>query len=60
MKSFYERVMSGQPSRKKIAVVAVMRKMFGIMRAMLMTGEIYNEDLVCRQINEKCIMKQTA
>lgn len=60
MKSFYERVMAGQPSRKKIAVVAVMRKMFGIMRAMLLTGELYNEDLVCRQLNDKCVLKQTA
>jgi transposase len=62
MKAFYERVMAGQPSRKKIAVVAVMRKLFGIMRAMLMTGELYNEDLVCRECHEKEpeILKQTA
>jgi transposase len=62
MKVFYERVMAGQPSRKKIAVVAVMRKLFGIMRAMLMTGELYNEDLVCRECHEKEneILKKTA
>jgi transposase len=62
MKSFYERVMAGQPSRKKIAIVAVMRKMFGIIRAMLMTGELYNENLVCRECNEQQneILKKTA
>jgi len=62
MKGFYERVMAHQPSRKKIAVVAVMRKLFGIMRAMLMTGEFYNEDLVCRECsqNPKDMLKQTA
>jgi transposase len=62
MKAFYERVMAGQPSRKKIAVVAVMRKLFGIMRAMLLTGELYNEDLVCRECHEKQneILKKTA
>ena len=62
MKAFYERVMAGQPSRKKIAVVAVMRKLFGIMRAMLITGELYNENLVCRecQSEESEILKQTA
>lgn len=58
MKAFYERVMAGQVSRKKIAVVAVMRKMLGIIRAMLLTGELYNENLVCRQCNE--VLKQTA
>ena len=62
MKTFYERVMTGQPSRKKIAVVAVMRKILGIMRAMLITGELYNENLVCRecQSEESEILKQTA
>ena len=51
---FYERVMAGQQSRKKIAIVAVARKMLSIMRAMLLTGEMFNEDLV----NE--IIKQAA
>jgi len=45
--SFYERVMAGQKSRKKIAVVAVARKLLSIMRAMQMTGELFNEELVC-------------
>jgi transposase len=46
---FYERVRHGQPQRKKIAIVAVARKLLSIMRAMLTTGEIFNEALVLRQ-----------
>lgn len=49
MRQFYERVMAGQTSRKKIAIVAVCRKLVSIMRAMLLTGELFNEGLV-----EKC------
>jgi len=45
---FYERVMAGQQSRKKIAIIAVARKLLCIMRAMLMTGEFFNEELVNR------------
>ena len=43
MKSFYERVMAGQKSRKKIAIVAVARKLLSIMRAMLLTGAMFDE-----------------
>lgn len=43
MRSFYERVMAGQASRKKIAITAVCRKLLSIMRAMLLTGEMFNE-----------------
>lgn len=46
MKRFYERVMAGQKSRKKIAIVAVCRKMVCIMRAMLNSGELFNENMV--------------
>ena len=46
MKEFYERVMAGQKARKKIAIVAVARKLLSIMRAMQMTGELFNEELV--------------
>lgn len=46
LREFYERVMAGQASRKKIAIVAVCRKLLSIMRAMLLTGELFNEDLV--------------
>ncbi len=35
LRVFYERVMGGQKSRKKIAVVAVARKLLSIIRAML-------------------------
>jgi transposase len=46
MKSFYERVMAGQKARKKIAIVAVARKLLSIMRAMLLTGAMFNEEYV--------------
>jgi transposase len=46
MKAFYERVMAGQKSRKKIAIVAVARKLLSIMRAMLLTGAMFDEDFV--------------
>ena len=47
--SFYERVRHGQDKRKKIAIVATARKMLSIMRAMQMTGEVFNEQLVLEQ-----------
>ena len=46
LRSFYERVMGDQNSRKKIAIVAVARKLLSIMRAMLLNGELFNEDIV--------------
>ena len=46
LNAFYERVRCGQEGRKKIAIVAVARKLMSIMRAMLMTGELFNEELV--------------
>lgn len=49
LRAFYDRVMSGQKSRKKIAAVAVARKLLSIMRAMQLTGELFNEQLVCRE-----------
>jgi len=49
MRAFYERVMCGQASRKKIAIVAVCRKLLAVMRAMQLTGEMYNEGLVSRE-----------
>jgi len=48
LRRFYERVRAGQNSRKKIAIVAVGRKLLSIMRAMMVTGELFNEELVCR------------
>jgi len=38
--------MGGQTGRKKIAIVAVCRKLLSIMRAMLLSGELFNEELV--------------
>jgi transposase len=46
LRSFYDRVMGDQKSRKKIAIVAVARKLLSIMRAMLLSGELFNEELV--------------
>ncbi|MHC4477335.1 MAG: IS110 family RNA-guided transposase [Planctomycetota bacterium] len=48
LRAFYERVMCGQKGRRKIAVVAVARKLLSIMRAMQTSGELFNERLVCR------------
>jgi len=50
LRAFYERVMHGQRQRNKIAIVATARKLLTIMRAMLMTGEIFNETLVSEQV----------
>ncbi len=52
LKSFYERVMNGDVKRKKIAIVAVCRKLLSIMRAMLTTGELFNEELVLMHCTE--------
>jgi transposase len=46
LKAFYERIVAGQRPRKKVAVVATARKLLTIMRAMLTTGELFNEELV--------------
>lgn len=46
LRAFYERVMGGQKGRKKIAIVAVSRKLLSIMRAMLLSGELFNEELI--------------
>jgi transposase len=52
LKAFYERVMCGQDGRKKIAIVAVARKLLSIMRAMMLTGELFNEELVAAVIGQ--------
>ena len=49
LKQFYERVLHGQAKRKKIAIVATARKVLSVMRAMQMTGELFNEQLVLEQ-----------
>jgi transposase len=52
LKRFYERVMNGDAKRKKIAIVATGRKILSIMRAMLKTGELFNEELVLKHCTE--------
>jgi len=52
LKCFYERVKNGDNKRKKIAIVAVCRKLLSIMRAMLTTGELFNEELVLKHCTE--------
>lgn len=49
LRAFYERVMRGQKNRKKIAIVAVARKLLSTMCSIQMTGELFNEELVCRE-----------
>ena len=46
LRAFYERVRAGQSVRRKIAIVAVARKMAVIMRAVLLNGCRYDESLV--------------
>ena len=46
---FYEQVRHGQDKRKKIAIVATARKLLSVMRAMLITGEVFNEKLILKQ-----------
>jgi transposase len=46
IRSFYERVMAGQKSRKKIAIVAAARKLLSIMRAMLLAGATFDDAIV--------------
>jgi len=58
MQCFYERALAGQPGRKKIAIVAVARKLLTIMRAMLLSGEFYNEALISRSAEAE--FKKTA
>ena len=48
LKIFFERVMAGQKNRKKIAIIAVARKLLTIIRAMLITGELFNEQLISK------------
>jgi len=53
LRMFYERVMAGQKQRKKIAIIAVARKLLSIMRAMQLTGELFNEALVNRVVEAR-------
>ncbi len=55
LQDFYVRVQSGQKNRKGIAVVAVARKLLTIIRSMLITGELFNEELVGQAITQEKI-----
>ena len=52
---FYERVMGGQRQRRKIAIVAVARKITEIMRAMLLSGRGFEESRVGQALQERCV-----
>jgi transposase len=59
LRQFHQRVMSGQKGRKRIATVAVARKLLSIIRSMQMTGELFNEELVCKQCGFDRLVKVT-
>jgi transposase len=58
LRAFHTQVMSGQKNRKKIATVAVARKLLSIMRAMLNSGELFNEELVRQSCGFEKIVKK--
>jgi len=60
LRAFYERVMCGQASRKKIAIIAVCRKLLSIMRAMLRDGKHFSEELAARECSEHKQVKDVA
>ncbi len=60
MRHFYERTLAGQPGRKKIAIVAVARKLLTIMRAMMLSGELYNEALISKSAEAEFKRTRTA
>ena len=49
LQAFYQRVLRRQEKRKKIAIVATARKLLSVMRAMLISGDVFQEELVLRQ-----------
>jgi len=49
LQAFYQRVLWRQEKRKKIAIVATARKLLSVMRAMLISGDVFQEELVLRQ-----------
>lgn len=51
MRAFYQRVCGGQQGRKKIAIVAVARKLTEIMRAMLLANRPFDESLVSQPLS---------
>jgi len=52
LRAFFDRVTAGQTGRRKIAIVAVARKLLCIVRAMLRSGEAFNEALVRKVVRQ--------
>ena len=50
--AFFKRVQHGQAGRKKVALIAVVRKVLTILYAMLKTGEAFNEELALGQMEK--------
>lgn len=50
--AFYHRVQHGRSDRKKVALIAVVRKVLTIIYAMLKTDTCFNEELVIAQLAE--------
>jgi transposase len=46
IRAFYDRIRAGKKDHKKIAIVAVARKLLSVMRAMLLTGTMFDEKCV--------------
>lgn len=54
MRAFCQRVMGGQKERRKVAIIAVARKLAEIIRVLLLTNQRFNEKLVGQVLqNEK-------
>lgn len=52
LRAYFARVTHGQRGRRKIAAVAVARKVLCIVRALLLNGEMYDEAVVLRTLRE--------
>ncbi len=50
LRAYFDRISCSQRGRKKIAIVAVARKLLCIIRAMLLSGELFNEELVAETL----------
>ena len=58
LRAYHARVMSGQKNRKKIATVALARKLLSIMRAMQNSGELFNEKLVRQECGFEAVVEK--
>ena len=50
LRAYFERICCSQQTRRKVAIVAVARKLLCIIRAMLLSGELFNENLVAKTL----------